>query len=121
MVAQDQFPRLLGRGESAPEPHGLFGRARCAVALAIGIGIEHEEVDGAAGEVVVPLIARKSEVVQVGLSAQRRRAIDSSVVPVSMPEDGPEAICGGAATVRAFVWIDVAVIELPHIAIDRGC
>jgi hypothetical protein len=66
MVREDEFPRCSGFRKFPLKPTPLERRGCGTIRLAL-VGIEHEEVHWAPNKVVVVLVARQREVIEVGL------------------------------------------------------
>ncbi len=77
----------------------------------VRIAVEREELDGAARERVVALVARQREVVEVGLGAGR--------VPVVIAQRWEEAVLARTGAVFSRVRADERGVELADVRVDR--
>src|SRR4051794_39463528 len=77
------------------------------------VGVDDEQLHAVLADGVVPLVAGEREVVGVRLEAV-------GLVVVVVAQRGPEPVAGGrAGAVAAGVGVDVVVVPLPHVGVDR--
>ena len=110
MVKIHDLPLRRRGGQFVLQPGALRGSAAGAVRLA-AVAVDGEKVHRSPDEVVVALVARQREVVQVRSGP--------AGVPVMIAQAGEEAVGGRPCAVASCVGVDKAVVELADVRVNR--
>src|SRR6267143_1468371 len=112
MMKVDEPPSCGGGGEIRLQPLSLGGEG-CASVGFIRIAVDHKEMHRPANEVIITLVIRELEIVQIRRCPRR--------YPIMVPKGREKSVDGGACSVSSRIRKDEFVVILADILVDRGC